>query len=70
MPTTSDEHRFLLFTGYHFYPARGWEDFCGAYATQEAAHQARLPWQAEGHNWYQIVDVRTLTLVEEGELLN
>jgi hypothetical protein len=68
MDHTLREPCFLLFTGYSCYPSWAWEDFRGVYATVDDARQVLPSWREEDHNWYQIVDYRTLTLVEEGLL--
>ena len=68
MALNYDEQRFLLFAGYTYYPGCAWEDFRGAYATQEEARDACAQFADEHLNWYQIVDRQTLALVEEGKL--
>lgn len=46
---------FLLFAGYNYYPAGGWDDYCGTYDTLEAAQDALSNIECD---WYQIVDYR------------
>jgi hypothetical protein len=67
----SPAYPFLLFAGEHYYPNGGWGDFRGAYATVDEARAGILARQhadaAAGllstYEWYEIVDVRTLTVV-------
>jgi hypothetical protein len=56
------EKPFLVFSGDQYYPLAGWRDFQGAFATLD---------EARGHiahclktDWWQIVDVRTLRIVD------
>jgi hypothetical protein len=56
---------YLVFAGAHYYPAGGWDDFIGAYNTIEEAREAaakatELSWV----NWWQIVNIRSYTVVE------
>jgi len=51
--------RFLVFSGYQYYPQQAWEDFKTSCDTREEAivlgsHQLTL-----GNDWYQIVDTET-----------
>lgn len=55
--------RYLLFFGETYYPGGGWEDFHGAFDTIEDARNAvkardSLP------DWHEIVDTRTMSVVE------
>ena len=62
------ERPFLLFSGQTFYPNPAWEDLRGASPTLEHARALLALCQAYGLDWYQIVDSRTRTLVEQGAL--
>ena len=53
--------RYLLFSGYTYYPDGGWEDFRGSFRTLEEAKEATL--EAPG-DWWQIVDTDTGKLVD------
>lgn len=47
--------RFLLFEGDDYYPSGGWEDYTGAYETQEAAEEAKSDHSING-GWAHVVD--------------
>ncbi|MBZ5616208.1 MAG: hypothetical protein LAO23_19545 [Acidobacteriia bacterium] len=49
--------RFLLFRGYTYYPAGGWDDFYGHYDTEEEAQAAEK--NARKCDWYQVIDTET-----------
>lgn len=61
--------RYLLFMGVEFYPGFGWEDFVGAYDTIDEARKARAETRkADGFTqWWHIVDIETLAMIEQGE---
>lgn len=63
------EHRYLLFTGDHYYPCGGWGDYRDSYETIPAAHAAMLLMTDE---WYQIVDLQSRStgssVVEKGSI--
>lgn len=60
--------RFLLFAGPNYYPSGGWEDFIGAFDTQQEAqaeYDTRSKKKSSDYHWYQIVD---LTMLKECEV--
>jgi hypothetical protein len=65
---------FLLFAEAAYYPNGGWGDFRGAYASlAEAFGAVRAHQQAHAqtdrlaaYDWYEIVDLRVLALVQSG----
>jgi hypothetical protein len=56
---------FLLFYGPTFYAAGGWRDFVGAYATLRDAQEAAVALWSKYHDWYEIIDLFTMAVVEE-----
>lgn len=42
----------MLFTGYHYYPGGGWNDFRGFFITEEDAKRVA---KSQDGDWYQIV---------------
>jgi hypothetical protein len=60
--------RYLIFADVLYYPNGGWCDLRGSYATLVEAQACRDQCQAFGCDWYQIVDLHTLTVVEHGPL--
>ena len=61
------EMKYALFAGDHYYPSGGMNDCCGRYETIELAREAAQLEDDCGsnHDWYQIVDLETFTVVEE-----
>lgn len=55
--------QYLLFAGDQFYPDGGWQDFKGSFTTLKAALREAAAW---GADWWQIVDLKTGKIVEEG----
>lgn len=56
-------NRYLLFAGSQYYPSRGWRDFIASFETKaEAVHEAAKG----GEDWWQIVDLDTESVVDEG----
>lgn len=57
--------RFLCFTG-DYHPDGGWRDFRGVYDTiEEAQHANPVVGRDVDEPWRQIVDIETLTVVED-----
>ena len=54
--------QFLLFAGDQYYPSGGWGDFKGSFDTIAEARAAEraLP----GHDWWQIIDVKTGNVID------
>lgn len=57
---------FLVFSGLTSVRRPGWEDFRGVATTLSAAHALLEDCRAYGLDWYQIVDLRSLEVVEHG----
>ena len=55
------ESKFLVFAGDDYYPAGGWYDQRGFFDSIEEARK-NVP---KNEDWYQIVDLNTLEIVEE-----
>lgn len=51
--------RFLVFRGYDYYPAGGWNDFKGAFDSIEEAHDA-ANLDIRDFEWNHIVDTKTM----------
>ena len=49
--------RFLVFSGYDYYPCGGWDDFLGAFDSIEEARAAAA--KEAPSNWTQIVDLQS-----------
>lgn len=47
--------QYLLFAGYEYYPAGGWDDFKGDFDTTVEAIQALAAMEYRG-DWWQIID--------------
>lgn len=63
---------FLLFTGKIYYPNAGWKDFAGAFSAlgdaEAKGREAIFPKRPLPEDlWYQVVDLRTMTIVSHGE---
>ena len=58
--------RFLLFANDRFYPAGGWGDFLGDFATKEAAAAAFNPDAYSGDHWWEVVDTANGDVVAYG----
>lgn len=57
---------FILFSGPTYYPGGGWGDYAGAYCTlEEALNAAAKEHVDRGHDWWQVVDLRTLKVVKQ-----
>jgi hypothetical protein len=52
---------FLTFAGYHYYPAGGWKDYVGTFATFNDAYKAGM--EADG-DWAHIVNLATNEIIE------
>lgn len=57
---------FLVFSGLTFYPGAGWEDFRGACSSRAAARDLLQVCREYGLDWFQIVDLHTLEVIEQG----
>lgn len=55
--------RFLLFSGYNYYPNGGWLDLKGSYDTIEEVNDAIVTNPSD--DWYQIVDTTTGVIVNK-----
>lgn len=55
--------RYALFAGDEYYPGRGWEDFRQGFETLEDARTAAAA-IGEKEDWWQIVDIHELKVVE------
>lgn len=52
--------RFLLFTGYAYYPGGGWEDFSGTFDTLEGAQmEATRLFREKVGDWAHVIDTVT-----------
>ena len=56
----------LVFSGQRYYPGPAWEDMRGACSTMAAARALLAERRTYGLDWYQIIDVTTLTVLESG----
>lgn len=54
--------RYLLFVGDFYYPAGGWNDYKGCYATLEEAKDAGFKLQTDC-SWAHIVDINAGEIV-------
>ena len=54
--------KYLLFAGEFYYPSGGLHDFIGNFKTIEDA-KGRIK---DYHDWYHIVDLESLEIVDEG----
>jgi hypothetical protein len=59
--------KFLLFAGLNYYPGCAWNDFKGRFETVEEALDLISSNKCSG-DWFQIVDIQTLTVVEDGKI--
>jgi hypothetical protein len=57
------KNRFLLFAGDRYYPDKAWRDFKGAFETVPAALTGAANVNCD---WWQIVDLETMSIAEEG----
>jgi hypothetical protein len=57
---------FLVFSGHRYYPGPAWEDMRGVCTTFDAAKALLVQCRAYGLDWYQIVDMTTLSVVDSG----
>lgn len=60
--STFDARPFLLFEGDDYYPAGGWQDLTGSYATLTEAQNAKKDHHYAG-GWAHVVDLRTGAIV-------
>lgn len=54
---------FALFAGATYYPSPGWRGHMGQYGRMDAAVERGKHAAEEMYGWWQIVDLRTLTIV-------
>ena len=52
--------KYLLFSGSHYYPEGGWNDFIGAYPTIELANEKI---KITSNDWFHVVDIETMQIV-------
>lgn len=57
---------YLVFAGGQYYPHGGWSDYIGKVVSIAAAKDLLLG--SGPYEWWQIVDINTLTVVESGGL--
>jgi hypothetical protein len=57
---------FLVFSGHRYYPGPAWEDMRGVCPTRAAACDLLVQCRAYGLDWYQVVDLATLSVVDSG----
>lgn len=61
--------RYLLFTGYNYYPSGGIEDLqAQSDNIEELKITAKQNKTVKRHDWYQIVDSQHLGIVSSGQL--
>ena len=58
--------RYAVFVFDHYYPSGGWEDFVGAYSDIKEARDKAVSFKKDRPGTWQIVDLQTLEVVEEG----
>jgi hypothetical protein len=64
--------RFLLFAGDQYYPSGGWQDFKKSFDTALEAVRAaagstkEVDLKTRSWEWWQVVDLKTGKMVEEG----
>jgi len=57
--------RYLLFSGYEYYPSGGWGDFIGDYNTvEEARNIYKKKTKNSYYVWYHIIDTHNMEEVE------
>jgi hypothetical protein len=54
--------RYVVFAYSNYYPAGGWGDFEGAFASVEEAKNRVL--ELDSVDWWQVVDSKTLEVIE------
>lgn len=65
----ANENNYLLFMGLCYYPQRAWDDYVNSYPDLESAREiAKSKLEEYVLDWYQIVDIRTRLIVEEGNV--
>lgn len=65
----ANENNYLLFMGLCYYPQRAWGDYINSYPDLESARKvAKSKLEPFEFDWYQIVDIRTRLIVEEGQV--
>lgn len=57
--------RFLVFTGCHYYPSGGWDDYDKNFDTIEEAMDYLTNTIPDSFDWWQIVDLQTGVKVKE-----
>ena len=56
--------RFLLFSGFDYYPSGGWYDFVDSFATaQEAITQGEKDNDRQNYQWAHVVDSETRAVI-------
>ena len=55
-------NNYLVFSGDQFYPNGGWIDFKRAF---DSLDMAMIYLATERFDWYQVVDISTLTIVKQ-----
>ncbi len=59
---------FILFCGFTYYPAPGWQGYIGDFETLETACEAGRQEILDMHDWWQVVDLNKKAIVAgEGE---
>lgn len=53
---------FFLFTGDHYYPAGGWDDYRGRFATENEALTAAAN---QKDDWWQVVNINSGQIVAQ-----
>ena len=60
-----EENNYLLFMGSHYYPSGGWHDYVGSYSNLESAREyAKSNLNRSINDWWQIVDIRTKSIMD------
>lgn len=59
-------NNYLLFIGSDYYPSCAWEDFYGAFKSEQVALENALKYS--GLDWFQVVDIRKLGIIFHGDL--
>ena len=57
---------FLVFSGHRYYPGPAWTDMRGICPTLAAAETLLVACNEYGLDWYQIVDVEAMAVVQSG----
>lgn len=59
-------NKYLVFSGYDFYPSGGFEDFKGSFEDFESAVKFALEVKGGAHDWFQVVDGVTGEIIQQG----